>query len=116
MNVWNWFFHEERKIYCFLAVSGEKIIGFVHFREFLRPIKASVGIFVDDLFVDPEQRGQGIGPQLIKSVEKFASQRNISVIRWITGADNGNAMKVYDKLANKTSWVMYDMAVNYSGK
>lgn len=112
MIVWSWFFQEERKIYCFVSVSGEKITGFVHFREFLRPIKASAGLFMDDLFVDPAQRGEGIGQELIKSVEEFASERNIAVIRWITGADNENAMKVYDKLANKTSWVMYDMIVN----
>jgi GNAT superfamily N-acetyltransferase len=116
MNLWDWFFDDTTKVYCSVAILNDNIIGLVHFREFFRPIKASVGIFMDDLFVDSSYRGQGIARQLIKTVDRFASEKNISIVRWITGQNNKDAMKVYDKLANKTSWIMYDMAVNDSEK
>jgi GNAT superfamily N-acetyltransferase len=112
MTLWDWFFDDERKIHCFIAYLKEHPVGLVHFREFLRPIKASIGIFMDDLFVDSSCRGQGIAQKLIKSIEEFASQKNISVVRWITADTNQDAMNVYDKLASKTKWVTYDLNVN----
>lgn len=107
--LWDWFFDDEQKIYCLIAFLNDAPIGLVHFREFLRPIKASMGIFMDDLFVESAHRGQGIAQKLIKSVEKFALHKNIPLVRWITANDNQDAMKVYDKLALKTQWVTYDM-------
>ena len=103
--LWNWLFDDNKKIYCSLAFSNETPVGLVHFREFLRPIKASVGIFMDDLFVESTYRGQGIAQKLIKSVEEFATRKNIPLVRWITANNNHDAMQVYDKLAVKTPWV-----------
>lgn len=110
-TLWNWFFDADRKIYCYLAMNDDHVVGFVHFREFLRPIKASIGIFMDDLFVEDAFRGQGIAQRLIKSVEDFARQKDMSIIRWVTGDDNHDAMRVYDKMAAKTQWVTYDLVV-----
>ena len=108
--LWDWFFDDEKKIYCAIAFLENTPVGLVHFREFLRPIKASVGIFMDDLFVESAYRGQGIAQKLIKFVEESALRKNIPLVRWITANDNQNAMKVYDKLAIKTRWVTYDMS------
>lgn len=112
LTLWGWFFNESQKIHCHVASLEDNIVGLVHFREFLRPIKASVGIFMDDLFVEPSYRGRGIAQKLILSVEHFATQQNISVVRWITAADNHGAMKVYAKLATKTQWITYDMVIS----
>lgn len=109
LTLWEWFFDAEKKIYCQIAFVKENPAGFVHFREFLRPIKASSGIFMDDLFVAPMHRGQGIAQQLINSVKDFALERAIPLVRWITADDNQNAMNVYDKLASKTKWITYDL-------
>ncbi len=65
---------------------------------------------MDDLFVESIYRRQGIAQKLIKSVEEFATQKNIPLVRWITANDNHEAMQVYDKLAVKTQWLTYDMS------
>jgi RimJ/RimL family protein N-acetyltransferase len=113
-TLWEWFFDAEKKIYCHIAFVKEKPVGLVHFREFLRPIKASIGIFMDDLFVTSTHRGQGIAQQLINSVDDFALEKNIPLVRWITADDNQNAMNVYDKLASKTKWVTYDLNTGHN--
>ena len=108
-TVWNWIF--DHQIYCYVATQENNLIGLVHFREFLRPIKATTGVFMDDLFVEPECRGHGIGQELINRVELFSQERNIPVVRWFTNVDNHDAMKMYDKVAFKTQWVTYDLIV-----
>lgn len=110
-TVWEWFFNSQANLYGYVAILEDNFVGLVHFREFLRPIKATMGFYMDDLFVDPLFRGQGIARALIETVEKIASQKKSTLVRWMTASDNHKAMNVYDKLATKTSWVVYDMTV-----
>ena len=54
-RVWSWIFAENaEKIHCYLAVIDNEVVGLTHFREFLRPLKAAKGIFIDDLIVIPK--------------------------------------------------------------
>ena len=113
-RVWSWIFKEDSpKIYCLFAEIDNKIVGLTHFREFFRPIKASKGIFLDDLIVIPKHRGHRVGYKLIDAVQLYAKENGISLIRWITAPDNAEAIRLYDALANKTTWVTYDANVEY---
>lgn len=107
--VWNWI--SEYQIYCYVAVQENQLVGFVHFREFLRPIRACKGVFMDDLFIKPLFRRNGIGLKLIKAVEIFAHRNNISTIRWITHLENHQAIAVYNKISSRTKWVTYDLVI-----
>ena len=57
-TLWSWFFDVRKQMYGNVAIHENKIIGLVHFREFLRPIKASSAIFMDDLYVENDYRGK----------------------------------------------------------
>ena len=109
-TVWGWI-HDPACEVEGLVATGEagRVIGIAHFRPFRRPLAASVGGFVDDLFVDPDARGSGAAQALIAGVEAVGRARGWSVIRWITAADNARARAVYDRLAVATPWVTYDI-------
>jgi len=77
----------------------------------MRPIKACRSIFLDDLFVLPEFRGHKIGYRLIEAVKLYAKGNNLPLVRWVTAHDNKQAMKLYDSVANKTTWVIYDATI-----
>jgi L-amino acid N-acyltransferase YncA len=77
----SWFFDLEKQMYGNVAMHENKIIGFVHFREFLRPIKAASAIFMDDLYVENAYRGKGVARKLIKSVNDYALTKHISLVR-----------------------------------
>jgi hypothetical protein len=38
-----------------------------------------------------------------------AAEQGHSVVRWITAADNARARGLYDKVAQSTQWVTYDL-------
>ena len=112
-RVWSWIFEENsQKIHCYFAEIDNEVVGLTHFREFLRPIKAGRGVFLDDLIVIPTCRGHGVGYQLIEAVKLYAKENSISVVRWITALDNSQAIRLYDGVANKTRWVTYDANIN----
>ena len=109
-TVWGWIHDPACEVEGLVATDGAgRVIGIAHFRPFRRPLSASVGGFLDDLFVDPDARGSGAAQALIAGVETIGRAREWSVIRWITGADNARARAVYDRLAVATPWVTYDI-------
>ena len=110
-KLWSWFFNADKKMYCYAAIYESKIVGLVHFREYLRPIKAASAVFIDDLYVENKFRGMSIAQRLIQSVNDFCLAKQIPLVRWATAHDNQVAMRLYDKIATQTQWKIYDMAV-----
>ena len=68
-TVWGWLFDPAHEVEGLVALGpGGAVIGIAHYRPFARPLAASVGGFLDDLFVAPEARGSGAAQALIRGV------------------------------------------------
>ena len=60
-GVWAWIRDPEHPLLCFVAVDDAgTIVGFAHVREQPDTFTAGPGWYLDDLFTDPDARGQGI--------------------------------------------------------
>ena len=108
-RVWGWIQDPEHEVEGFVAEGEGGLLGLAHVRAFARPLSATLGGFLDDLFVAPEARGSGAAEALIRAVAEVGRERGWSVIRWITAEDNARARKLYDRVARQTPWVTYDM-------
>jgi GNAT superfamily N-acetyltransferase len=109
-RVWGWLHDATHECQCLMAFDETgKAVGLAHFRAFARPLSASTGGFLDDLFVDPDARGSQAGTQLIAAIEALGKEKQWSVIRWITADNNYRARSAYDKIATRTAWITYDI-------
>ncbi|MCB1421408.1 MAG: GNAT family N-acetyltransferase [Nitratireductor sp.] len=109
-RVWKWLFDPGHEVEGLVAEDSDgRLIGLAHYRAFARPLAAATGGFLDDLFVDPAARGSGAAEALIDAVKAEAAKRGWTVIRWITAEDNYRARGLYDRVAEKTRWVTYDI-------
>jgi GNAT superfamily N-acetyltransferase len=109
-RVWDWLHDPSQEVAGLVAVdASDRPIGLAHYRAFPRPLTATIGGFLDDLFVDPAERGTGAADALLAALADIAAERGWSVIRWITAEDNYRARGVYDRHATRTGWVTYDM-------
>lgn len=114
-RVWGWIHDPAHQVECFLAIDDHDApVGLAHFREFARPLAASAGGFLDDLYVTPSARGSGAGgaragEALLSALAEEGRRRDWSVIRWITADDNYRARSFYDRIARRTPWITYDM-------
>lgn len=108
-RVWSWIMEGRAGQQARVAELDGRLVGLAHFRPFLRPLAASTGGYLDDLFVEPETRGAGVGRALLLELGQVAQREGWSVIRWITASDNATARSLYDTLAKATPWVTYDM-------
>lgn len=107
-RVWGWIIDGDHEVSSLVAEVDGTVIGIADYRRFSRPSTGSTGIWLDDLFTDPEVRGRGAGRALIARLQSIAAAEGCSVIRWITADDNAQAQVLYDDVAAKTNWLTYD--------
>ena len=105
-TLWGWI-HDENHIVNAICFELEgKVVGIAHF-------KGQYICFLDDLFVEPEFRGQKIAQKLISHLISLSKANNWDGIRWITHSSNENAKKLYDKIANNTGFdELYELKGN----
>jgi GNAT superfamily N-acetyltransferase len=109
-TVWGWIMDPAHEVKALVAETPDgKAVGLAHYRPFARPLRATTGGFLDDLFVDPDFRGKRVADALIGALSEIGRQKGWNVIRWITADDNYRGRGVYDRLATRTMWITYDV-------
>jgi GNAT superfamily N-acetyltransferase len=81
----------------FLAMQRDQAVGFTQ----LYPTFASVALqklwLLNDLFVAPSARGQGVGEVLLKYAEQFAREDGSRGLFLRTAVDNYPAQRLYER-------------------
>ncbi|MDQ7049958.1 MAG: GNAT family N-acetyltransferase [Enterobacterales bacterium] len=112
-NVWSWIFDDSQAFYALVAKnSAGDLIGLMHCREMPSPLRGTMVGFLDDLFVMPDHRGSGCVQALYRGLNKLGKERGWPFVRWITAEDNYPARSLYDRIADKTQWQTYQMAID----
>jgi len=111
-TVWQWIHDPAHVTECLLARGAAgRPVGLAHFRDVPRPLSGSTAGFLDDLFVAPEQRGEGCAEALIAAVAAIGRERGWSWLRWFTAEDNYRARAVYDRVAYPSQWKTYQIDI-----
>ena len=63
--------------------------------------------YLEDLFVAPPARGQGVGRALIEAVYPAADERGATRTYWVTETGNAAARRLYDGVAMRAPYVQY---------
>jgi len=67
---------------------------------------------MNDLFVAPDARGAAggrVGEQLIAACAERCRAHGAVSLTWQTALDNERAQALYDKVAQRTNWLRYDL-------
>jgi GNAT superfamily N-acetyltransferase len=65
--------------------------------------------YLEDLYVDAELRGRGIGRALIEALAREGRRAGWRRIYWRTADDNFTAQLLYDRVARRSRWVTYEL-------
>ena len=107
--VWKWLNDVNHELKGIGYEVDGKIVGLAHYRSLLRPLKGKYIGYLDDIFVDPEYRGQKIGEKLLNKIKEISKANDWNLVRWQTDEDNLTAKKLYDKVATKTKKNVYEL-------
>ena len=108
-TVWNWMHDKSHEVNGLVYEVDENIVGLAHYRRMPSPLRGQDIGFLDDLFVDPEYRGQRIGEKLINKLKEISKSKGWNLVRWITQEDNLRAKSLYDRVSKKTTWDVYEL-------
>ena len=81
-----------------LAYWAEEPVGFaLYFRDF-STFLGQAGIYLEDLFVEPEHRGKGIGKALLVQLARIAVERGYGRLQWSVLDWNAPSIQFYRSL------------------
>lgn len=81
-----------------LSYWDEEPVGFaLYFRDF-STFFGQPGIYLEDLFVDPEHRGKGIGKALLVRLARIAVERRYGRLQWAVLDWNTPSIEFYRSL------------------
>lgn len=94
-----------------LAVGDGAILGFAIHRAHPSTFVPGDDGYLEDLFVAPTARGQGIARALIADLTDIARTKGWHRLTWHTDADNLTARTLYDQLASVDAGLRYRMTL-----
>lgn len=64
---------------------------------------------LNDLYVDPAYRQQGLARQLLDHAQQTVKDLDIPVLRWMTQESNSAAQKLYEQYSKPSEWLLYSV-------
>jgi GNAT superfamily N-acetyltransferase len=87
--------------------KDNELLGLVHYLFHRSTIHIAPVCYLQDLFTTEAARGQGVGRALIEGVYDRARLAGSPRVYWQTHETNSTAMHPYDKVAERSGFVVY---------
>jgi GNAT superfamily N-acetyltransferase len=102
-------FGEKPAAEVLLAFENETAVGFAVFFHNFSTWLGRPGLYLEDLFVRPEDRGKGYGRALLIHLAKIARDRGCGRMEWAVLDWNEPAIQFYRKLGAKSmdEWTVF---------
>jgi GNAT superfamily N-acetyltransferase len=92
------------------ARAEGRFLGYACLYWHFTSTRARETVLMNDLYVEPEARGRGVGRALIEASADVARERGAAQLEWATAPDNHTAQRLYDSTgAARSEWVEYEL-------
>ncbi len=91
-----WLF-EKKKAEVLFALDGQRAVGIALFFHNFSTFLGRAGIYLEDLFVLPEERGKGYGQALLRRLARIALDRGCGRLEWACLDWNRPSIDFYTK-------------------
>ena len=100
-------FGPESRYSCLVAEAGGEAVGFALYFHNYSTWQGRWGLYLEDLFVRPENRGGGAGRALLAELARIAVREGCGRFEWMVLDWNTPAIGFYEKLGAKPmkEWV-----------
>jgi GNAT superfamily N-acetyltransferase len=109
---WKRLINNELKMFGFVAENEDGVIGFTHCLFRPSTWTETDYCYLEDLFVDPNIRGKGVGRALMERVFNLAKEKKSKRIYWTTQEFNKTARVLYDSITPVSEFVQYRLPLH----
>jgi GNAT superfamily N-acetyltransferase len=94
---------------CVIAHVDAKPAGFALFFHNFSTFLSRAGLYLEDLYVRPDHRGQGVGEQLLRHLARLAVKRGCGRMEWAVLNWNKRAIEFYERMGavGIKEWTVY---------
>lgn len=104
---WRRLLSPSEAMHGFVAESEGGLIGLAHSLYHDSTTSIAPVCYMQDLFTAEAARGRGVATALIAAVAQKAKADGVSRLYWHTHETNAKARKVYDKVAERSGFIVY---------
>jgi hypothetical protein len=91
-------FGAERNAHALMAFVEDAAVGFALYFYNFSTFAGKRGIYLEDIFVEPEYRGRGIGSALLKRLARIAKEQGCGRMEWSVLTWNQPSIDFYHRL------------------
>lgn len=104
---WRMITNKKYDVHGLCALNKTDMVGILHY--VLHPVAGSITpvCYMQDLFVDPIHRRQGIAAALIKKLADIGEMQKWNRIYWLTEGSNESAQKLYKNVGVKLDFTFH---------
>jgi len=106
-TTWERFFDPAEPVHAHVALREGRLVGLVHYLYHRSTSRIEPVCYLQDLYTEPELRGQGIGRALIESVYDVARAAGVRRVYWQTHVTNEAGRRLYDHVARHLGFIVY---------
>lgn len=92
------FFGQPNYIEAIVAESEAEVVGFASFFYNYSTFLTKPGLYIDDLFILPSHRRQGLGKAMLAHLAQLTIKRDCGRLEWLVAVWNENAQAFYQRL------------------
>lgn len=101
-------FGKRRYFGSLICTRGERPIGYAIYYFAYSTFACGPVLFVEDIFVLPEERGKGAGKGLMQALARIAVRRGCDQMEWLVLDWNAPSIRFYERLGARLdkTWVL----------
>lgn len=108
MTQWHWLQDPHNMLQGLVACDNEgRLLGLAHYHAWPVSIFGSEACYLSDLFVDPAQRGKGIGKSVYEHLLQLCKENGWPALTLLTQVGNRTARSLYDQYAEASDFRFY---------
>jgi len=108
-------FGEGPRIEALVAERGGRLVGYAIFHPVFGSFRARWRLWLEDLYVEPAQRGTAVGARLMAELARIATERDFYALDWEVLDWNQPALDFYERLGASriaADWYRYRLIGN----
>ena len=104
-------FADDPKVFGLICLQGDTPVGFAVYFFNYSTWQGRHGLYLEDLYVSPTQRGQGAGKALLSHLARIAVANDCGRFEWSVLDWNTPSIDFYDSLGAlpQSEWIRYRM-------
>jgi GNAT superfamily N-acetyltransferase len=106
-TTWQRFHDPAEPVHALVADVDGMLVGLAHYLYHRSTTAIARTCYLRDLYTRPDLRGGGIGKSLIEGVYERASDAGATSVYWQTHETNVTAMRLYDRVATRSGFIIY---------